>query len=217
MSVIIPSKPNIRKPDWATGSTAKITDPGAGKQEVGWTTDTPSSPYGEKPPFPVFNWLLNSIGQWSSYFSSAIDSLASQGRKIDYFVCTKYQVTNLFLYPQVGFYYTSAPIFASNYKFYLPYNCICEISVLTRGQVSDITTSLAWLVGDNFDPGSNLPLARGKSLVDNNNANGYASVFMSRYFLANSVFSIYFKNGNNNSIVTDNSALIIKFIQMDPP
>jgi hypothetical protein len=90
MTIILPSKPSVRKPDWATGSSAKIEDPGEAKQEAGWVVDSLAPPYGEKPRFPVVNWLQNSIGQWTDYFDNALDFLASILRKTDYFYAPSY-------------------------------------------------------------------------------------------------------------------------------
>lgn len=52
--------PDIRKPTWADdGTPGQITDPGAGKQGLGWIDN-------ERPPFTKLNWWKNAVGQYLS-------------------------------------------------------------------------------------------------------------------------------------------------------
>jgi hypothetical protein len=59
--------------DWASGG--KVTDPGGAKEAAGWEVS-------EKPPAYWWNWILNSFGQWLTYFEEATDEarLRAYGR-----------------------------------------------------------------------------------------------------------------------------------------
>ena len=58
------TKPTDRILDWASGGTT--TDPGGSKEAAGWVTD-------DRPPANWWNWILNSFGQWLSYFEDHTD------------------------------------------------------------------------------------------------------------------------------------------------
>ena len=146
MSIILPPKPTVRKPDWATGSSSIIQDPGAGKQEIGWTTDSPSSPYGEKPPFPFFNWIQNTTGKWIDYFDAALDYLSQNLTKIDYFYCPTY-----FLNSQ-GRVSPNTPtqtisFWQGSINFTVPYNCFLDVSIDAQIDPSAGNTVYFYIVG----------------------------------------------------------------------
>lgn len=58
------SRPTGGYPRWAT-SGATVTEPTSAKKDVGWKTS-------EKPPGFFFNWLLNTIYLWISYFDERL-------------------------------------------------------------------------------------------------------------------------------------------------
>ena len=63
------TKPTDRILDWASGGTA--TDPGGGKEAAGWLVS-------ERPPAFWWNWILNSFGQWLTYFETATDEIIAR-------------------------------------------------------------------------------------------------------------------------------------------
>lgn len=52
--------PSVRLPTWATNVASDIVDPGAPKQDIGWTEDG-------RPPAQFFNWWKNAVGQYMEY------------------------------------------------------------------------------------------------------------------------------------------------------
>lgn len=57
----------LKKPEWASGGSAEIIEPGPAKKLLGWIV--------EKPPFQFFNWLFNTIYLWVNYFEESTDDL----------------------------------------------------------------------------------------------------------------------------------------------
>lgn len=58
------AKPTKRILDWASGGNA--VDPGASKEANGWFI-------AERPPAYWWNWILQSFGEWLSYFETETD------------------------------------------------------------------------------------------------------------------------------------------------
>jgi hypothetical protein len=58
------TKPTDRILDWASGGST--TDPGGSKEAEGWLTS-------ERVPANWWNWILNSFGQWLTYFEATTD------------------------------------------------------------------------------------------------------------------------------------------------
>lgn len=58
-------------PEWATDGAADIVEPTSGKKALGWKRK-------ERPPGQYFNWLLNLIYQWISYFFNPGDRTVSK-------------------------------------------------------------------------------------------------------------------------------------------
>lgn len=58
------------KPEWASGMSAAIVEPGGAKKALGWIV--------EKPPHQFFNWLAYWTYQWINYFETKTDDLQTE-------------------------------------------------------------------------------------------------------------------------------------------
>ena len=58
------------KPEWASGVSAAIVEPGGAKKALGWIV--------EKPPHQFFNWLQYWTNQWIDYFEDKTDELQTE-------------------------------------------------------------------------------------------------------------------------------------------
>jgi hypothetical protein len=54
-------------PEWATGGSAEVTEPLAGKKSLGWI--------GEKPPHEIMNWLHLTVYQWLMFFKTRLEHM----------------------------------------------------------------------------------------------------------------------------------------------
>jgi hypothetical protein len=56
-------------PEWASDVSAAIVEPAELKKDLGWVV--------EKPPHQFFNWWMNLVFLWTSYFDTTVDSILS--------------------------------------------------------------------------------------------------------------------------------------------